>query len=95
MSEQNLPYILELAGMAATSEDPAETVELAVRNGIPREQFDRAIEVMKRIERPAEFVHQVYLVDGWVRGYTSLDERPTPWILGQQAHVYYDLGQDD
>ena len=28
-------------------------------------------------------------------GYTSLDERPTPWILGQQAHAYYDLDQDD
>ena len=95
MSEQNLPYILELAGMAATSDDPAETVELAVRNGIPREQFDRAIEVMKRIEHPAEFVHQVYLVDGWVRGYTGIDEKPTPWILGQQAHAYYDLGQND
>lgn len=92
MSEQNLPYILELAGMAAQSDDPSSTIELAVKNGIPRDQFERAIEVMKRFEDGAEFVHRVYLVDGWVRGYTGLDETPSPWILGQQAHGYYDLG---
>lgn len=95
MSEQNLPYILELAGMAAMSDDSASTIELAVKNGIPRDQFERAVEVMKRIKRPQEFVQQVYLVDGWVRGYTDLDETPTAWILGQQAHAYYDLGKAD
>lgn len=80
MSEQNLPYILELAGMAAASEDPAETVELAVRNGIPREQFDRAIEVMERIERPAEFpIRQTEVRHpGWLVERLGREEKENP-----------------
>ncbi|MCF8570407.1 hypothetical protein L5G32_09030 [Gordonia sp. HY002] len=65
--------------------------ETAVKNGIPRDQFERAVTIMQEQRLDAEFVRQLYILDGQVRGYVDMGDSPSIWILGQAAHAHYDL----
>ena len=98
MSSQNLPYVLEIAGMTLMADDKGQSTdslrETAAKNGVDSDQLDRAITILRRLpaEGRTEFVYQQMLLDGRVKGYVGLDDQPSPWTLGQLAHGYYDLG---
>ena len=98
MSSQNLPYVLKLAGMTITAEangrPPDDLRKTAERNGVDADQLNRAITILRRLPEQSRtaFVYDQILLDGQIKGYASLDDRPSPWVLGQLAHGYYDLG---
>lgn len=91
MNELNLPYALELALMHA--DDPQQGVEIAEANGIDRATFLRAVEALTHFPEPptepSHWIHALYFLDGWVRGYISMGDYPSIFQCEQLAHAHY------
>ncbi|MGN0100772.1 MAG: hypothetical protein ACI39C_07515 [Dietzia sp.] len=90
-SELNLPYALELAAMSI--DRGQDLSDVAEQNGLPKEVFDRAVQAVHNLPEapraPSHWVHALYLIDGWVRGYIDEGRVPTPWVCGQLAAEHY------
>lgn len=95
---ENRPYIFELAALVLDGQDPENVRKTAVSNGAPVDTLDRAIEVLRILQRGGEdhhdFVLREYILDGWLHGYLPLDVAATDpalstWKLGQLAEAHY------
>lgn len=95
---ENRPYMFELAALVAEGQDHENVRNTAVANGVRGECFDRAVEVVRLLQRGGEdlqdFVLREYILDGWLQGYLPLDipaDSPmlTTWQLGQLSTAHY------
>lgn len=99
---ENRPYTFELAAIAL--EVPAESAgdegirDVAARNGVDLDQFDRAVEILKGVAAAGgdigEWVRNEYILDGRLHGYLPIDASLTDadlttWKLGQYAEAHY------
>lgn len=100
MATQNRPYVFELAAqfveLVARGDDGSDTRELAARNDIDAGELDRAIAIVQGFISGGaditQWLHQEYMIDGWLRGYLPLDTSPadvSTWTLGQMADNHY------
>lgn len=100
MATQNRPYVFELATqfveLVARGGDGSDTRELAARNDVDAGELDRAIAIVQGFisggADVTQWLHQEYVIDGWLRGYLPLETSPadvTTWTLGQLADNHY------
>ena len=95
----NRPYTFELAALALDDQQPLENIrKTAVSNGVALDTLDRAIAVLRILQRggedPQDFILREYILDGWLHGYLPLDNAATDralstWKLGQLAEAHY------
>ncbi|MDO3331515.1 hypothetical protein [Mycobacteroides abscessus] len=103
MATQNRPYVFELAvqftELVSRGEDGSDTRELAARNDVDAGELDRAIAIVQGFISSGaditQWLHQEYMIDGWLRGYLPLETSPadiSTWTLGQLAASHYEVG---
>ncbi len=95
----NRPYTFELAALALDDQQPLENIrKTAASNGVALDTLDRAIAVLRILQRggedPQDFIMREYILDGWLHGYLPLDVAATDpalstWKLGQLAEAHY------
>jgi hypothetical protein len=70
----------------------------AVTNGVAVDALDRAIEILRILQRggedPQDFIVREYILGGWLHGYLPLDVAATDpalftWKLAQLAEACY------
>lgn len=104
MSTENRPYVFELATQIVEQvkrgQDATATRAAAARNGVDAGELDRAVAIVEHFVAGGadiqQWLHQEYVIDGWLRGYLSLDSAASDvstWTLGQLAENHY-AGRD-
>lgn len=100
MSTENRPYVFELASQIVEQvkrgQDDTATRDAAARNGVDAGELDRAVAIVEHFAAGGadiqQWLHQEYVIDGWLRGYLSLDSSASDvstWTLGQLAENHY------
>lgn len=95
---ENRGYTFELASFLRDAQhgdgDTTNVYDTAQRNGVDRDQLDRAAEILTHLaaagEDTAAFIHREYLIDGWLHGYISVEQTDIPTsIAAQLAEAHY------
>ena len=95
---ENRPYAFELAALVLDGQELENVCRTALSNGIAVDALDRAIEILRILQRGGEDPHGLilreYILDGWLHGYLPLDVAATDpalstWKLGQLAEAHY------
>lgn len=98
MAGNNRPYTFELAALALGDQSLESVRKTAHANGVSDADIDRAITILRILQRGGEdlddFVLREYILDGWLHGYLPLnvhagDPALSTWRLGQLAEAHY------
>jgi hypothetical protein len=95
---ENRPYMFELAALALAEQTLENVRKTVVSNGVAVDALDRAIEILRTLQRggedPQDFILREYILEGWLHGYLPLDVAATDpalftWKLAQLAEACY------